>query len=124
MKNKLFNNKSKLIILIILLIILIFSFISLVIINFTSLKKYDDVILNNIYVDEFDLSDYDYKSAKSKLEFYEDYLLNKDIVFKINNKEYKYKLKDLGMKVDTDKTLDSIKKYQSKLSISKKNYIK
>ena len=47
---------------------------------------------------------------------------NKDIVFKINNKEYKYKLKDLGMKVDTDKTLDSIKKYQSKLSISKKNY--
>ena len=53
MKNKLFNNKSKLIILIILLIILIFSFISLVIINFTSLKKYDDVILNNIYVDEY-----------------------------------------------------------------------
>ena len=44
--------------------------------------------------------------------------------FKINNKEYKYKLKDLGIKIDADKTLDGIKKYQSKLSFSKKNYIK
>ncbi len=120
MKEKIFNNKNRLIFLIGLLVLLIVLYIILIFINYSSLKKYDNQILKNIYVEQFDMSDYSYKSAKSKLDFYNEYLLNKDVVFKINSKEYKYTLKDLGFNIDYKRTLNDIKKYQDNLSVSKK----
>lgn len=120
MKEKIFNNKNRLIFLIGLLVLLIVLYIILIFINYSSLKKYDNQILKNIYVEQFDMSDYSYKSAKSKLDFYNEYLLNKDIIFKINSKEYKYTLKDLGFNIDYKRTLNDVKKYQDNLSVSKK----
>ncbi len=120
MKEKIFNNKNRLIFLIGLLVLLIVLYVILIFINYSSLKKYDNQILKNIYVEQFDMSDYSYKSAKSKLDFYNEYLLNKDVVFKINSKEYKYTLKDLGFNIDYKRTLNDIKKYQDNLSVSKK----
>ena len=120
MKEKIFNNKNRLIFLIGLLVLLIVLYIILIFINYSSLKKYDNQILKNIYVEQFDMSDYSYKSAKSKLDFYNEYLLNKDVVFKINSKEYKYTLKDLGFNIDYKRTLNDVKKYQDNLSVSKK----
>lgn len=120
MKEKIFNNKNRLIFLISLLILLIVLYIILIFINYSSLKKYDNQILKNIYVEQFDMSDYTYKSGKAKLEFYNEYLLNKVVVFKINSKEYKYTLKDLGFNIDYKRTFNDIKKYQNSLSVSKK----
>ncbi len=120
MKEKIFNNKNRLIFLIGLLVLLIVLYVILIFINYSSLKKYDNQILKNIYVEQFDMSDYSYKSAKSKLDFYNEYLLNKDVVFKINSKEYKYTLKDLGFNIDYKRTLNDVKKYQDNLSVSKK----
>ncbi len=120
MKEKIFNNKNRLIFLIGLLVLLIVLYIILIFINYSSLKKYDNQILKNIYVEQFDMSDYSYKSAKSKLDFYNEYLLNKDVVFKINSKEYKYTLKNLGFNIDYKRTLNDVKKYQDSLSVSKK----
>ncbi len=120
MKEKIFNNKNRLIFLISLLILLIVLYIILIFINYSSLKKYDNQILKNVYIEQFDMSDYTYKSGKAKLEFYNEYLLNKVVVFKINSKEYKYTLKDIGFNIDYDRTFNDIKKYQDKLSVSKK----
>lgn len=120
MKEKIFNKKNKLVFLIGLLILLVVLYIILIFINYSSLKKYDNQILKNIYVEQFDMSDYSYKSAKAKLKFYNEYLLNKVVVFNINSKEYKYTLKNLGFSVDYKRTLNDVKKYQDNLSISKK----
>lgn len=120
MKEKIFNNKNRLIFLISSLILLIALYIILIFINYSSLKKYDNLILKNVYVEQFDMSDYSYKRAKTKLEFYNEYLLNKVVVFKINSSEYKYTLKDLGVNIDYKRTFNEIKKYQDNLSVSKK----
>lgn len=120
MKEKIFNNKNRLIFLISSLILLIVLYIILIFINYSSLKKYDNLILKNVYVEQFDMSDYSYKRAKAKLEFYNEYLLNKVVVFKINSSEYKYTLKDLGFNIDYKRTFNEIKKYQDNLSVSKK----
>ncbi len=120
MKEKIFNNKNRLIFLISSLILLIVLYIILIFINYSSLKKYDNLILKNVYVEQFDMSDYSYKRAKAKLEFYNEYLLNKVVVFKINSSEYKYTLKDLGFNIDYKRTFNEIKKYQDNLRVSKK----
>ena len=120
MKEKIFNNKNRLIFLISSLILLIVLYIILIFINYSSLKKYDNLILKNVYVEQFDMSDYSYKRAKAKLEFYNEYLLNKVVVFKINSSDYKYTLKDLGFNIDYKRTFSEIKKYQANLSVSKK----
>lgn len=120
MKEKIFNNKNRLIFLISSLILLIVLYIILIFINYSSLKKYDNLILKNVYVEQFDMSDYSYKRAKAKLEFYNEYLLNKVVVFKINSSEYKYTLKDFGVNIDYKRTFNEIKKYQDNLSVSKK----
>ena len=50
MKDKLFNNKNKLVLLVSLLLILILFYIVLIIINYKSVDKYENVILPNIYI--------------------------------------------------------------------------
>ncbi len=120
MKNKNDNKKSKLIVLIVLLIILIFSYIILIIYNFNSLKKYDSIVLPNIYIDDFDMSGYSYNNSKDKIDFYKEYLLSRKIKFKINSNSYECMLSDLGISIDEDKTIEAIKDYQDGLSYSKK----
>ena len=114
------SNKDKLKILISLLVVLILAYVLFVLINVKSLKKYDDKILPNTYVEEFDLSNYSYENAYKKLDYYNDYVLNRKVKVNVNSKDYEYTLKDLGIVIDNNKTIDNIKDYQKKLSYSKK----
>ena len=45
-------------------------------------------------------------------------ILSKEIVLNINSKDYKYKLKDLGLSINIDKTINNIKKTQNKYKYS------
>lgn len=120
MKNKKFDKKSKLIILIVLLSVLIFSYVLLIAYNYKSLKKYDSIILPNIYIEEFDMSGYSYKNSREKIDFYKEYILSRKIKFKVNSNVYEISFNDLGITVDEDKTIEAIKEFQNKLSYSKK----
>lgn len=120
MKNKKFDKKSKLIILIVLLSVLIFSYVLLIAYNYKSLKKYDSIILPNIYIEEFDMSGYSYKNSREKIDFYKEYILSRKIKFKVNSNVYEISFNDLGITVDEDKTIEAVKEFQNKLSYSKK----
>ena len=123
MKDKLFNNKNKLVLLVSLLLILILFYIVLIIINYKSVDKYENVILPNIYIEEFDMGGYSYENSYKKIEFYNDYILSRKIKFVINNKDYSYTLNELGFTIDKEKTIQNIKDYQKSLSIIKKSRI-
>ena len=85
-----------------------------------SLKKYNNEILPNTYIEEFDMSHYSYKNAYERLEYYNEYILGRKIKVNINSNDYEYTLNDLGITIDSDKTINEIKKYQKKLSYHKK----
>jgi len=114
------SNKDKLKILVSLLVVLILLYVLFLLINVKSLGKYDKKILPNTYVEDFDLSDYSYKSAYEKLNYYNEYVLNRKIKVNVNSKDYDYTLNDLGIQIDVDKTIDNIKKYQKRMSYSRK----
>lgn len=114
------NNKQKLILLIVTLSLLIISYIGLVIYNIHSLKQYDEIILPNIYIEEFDFSGYSFKNSEIKIDFYTDYILSKKINLKINTKTLSYSLKELAVTIDKDKTIQELRDYQKNLSYTQK----
>ena len=116
--NKFFGKNKKIIIVIISMFI--FAFLCLVGYNLYLVKKFDNQIFNNTYVDKFDLTNYDFSHAEKKIDFCSEYLLSKKIKLKINGNNYIYTLKDLGFSVDSKKTISQIKSYQDKLSFSDK----
>ena len=116
--NKFFGKNKKIIIVIISMFI--FAFLCLVGYNLYLVKKFDNQIFNNTYVDKFDLTNYDFSHAEKKIDFCSEYLLSKKIKLKINGNNYSYTLKDLGFSVDSKKTISQIKNYQDKLSFSDK----
>ena len=116
--NKFFGKNKKIIIVIISMFI--FAFLCLVGYNLYLVKKFDNQIFNNTYVDKFDLTNYDFSHAEKKIDFCSEYLLSKKIKLKINGNNYSYTLKDLGFSVDSKKTISQIKSYQDKLSFSDK----
>ena len=116
--NKFFGKNKKIIIVIISMFI--FAFLCLVGYNLYLVKKFDNQIFNNTYVDKFDLTNYDFSHAEKKIDFCSEYLLSKKIKLKINGNNYIYTLKDLGFSVDSKKTIFQIKNYQDKLSFSDK----
>lgn len=116
--NKFFGKNKKIIIVIISMFV--FAFLCLVGYNLYLVKKFDNQIFNNTYVDKFDLTNYDFSHAEKKIDFCSEYLLSKKIKLKINGNNYIYTLKDLGFGVDSKKTISQIKSYQDKLSFSDK----
>ena len=112
--------EHKLFFLILLLSILIISYVGLVIYNFYSLKRYDDEFLPNTYLERFDMTSYTFDHAGIKIDFYEDYILDKKIILEANSVPYEYTLKELGIKIDQERTIEQVKKYQKSLSYSKK----
>ncbi len=114
MKNKKFT------IFVCLIIILTFSYIYLCIYNFRVLKKYDNLILPNTYIDNYDISYFSYDYCDSKINTYSEKVLSKKIKLNINNENLEYTLSDLGVSIDNEKTIKNIKDYQNKLSKSKK----
>ena len=114
------NNKNRLIVLVILLVLLIISYICLVIYNNQSLKEYNNKILPNTYIEEFDMSDYSYENAISKIEYSKDYISSKKIKVNIDSKEYEYSIGDLGIEVDIKSTIEKLKEKQKGMNYSSK----
>lgn len=115
------NEKSKrLLIISALIVVLIMSYVYLCIYNFRILKEYDELILPNTYVGDYDVSYFSYEYCDKKLDEYIDEMLSKKIKFNINSKDVEYSLKDLGVTIDKEKILNNIKKYQDSLSNGRK----
>ena len=110
------KNKRSFVIIVILIFLIIF--LCLVGYNLYLVKKFDNQVYNNTYVDRFDLTNYDFSHAEKKINICSEYLLSKKVTFKINGNSYTYTLKDLGFGVDSKKTIEQIEKYQDKLSFS------
>ena len=113
-------NKKKVIILSIILLLFIFSYFGFALYKYISLKKYENTIYPNIYLDEYNLGHYSYDKVPVKIEFYRDVILSKNLKIKVLDKEYDFKYLDLGIVVDYDKSVSQIKKYQDSLGFSKK----
>ena len=110
------KNKKSFVIIVILIFLIIF--LCLVGYNLYLVKKFDNQVYNNTYVDRLDLTNYDFSHAENKINICSEYLLSKKVTFKINGNSYTYTLKDLGFGVDSKKTIEQIEKYQDKLSFS------
>ena len=112
--------EHKLFFLVLLLLVLILSYAGLSIYNVYSLKRYDEEFLPNTYLERFDMTSYTFEHAHVKIDFYEDYILDKKIVLEANSNPYEYTLKELGVSVDQEKTIEQVRKYQKSLGYSKK----
>ena len=51
------------------------------------------------------------------------YSLKEKKEFKVNDSEYEYPIRDIGLSIDPDKTLDQIKQYQNNLSYYPQFYL-
>ena len=114
------NNKKRLIVLFSLLGLLLVSYLVLVLYNADSLKKYNEIILPNTFVDGVDLSNLSYEQVKKELNDKSEYLLSREIKMTINKKEYTYKYSDVGIVIDDENTYKQIVDYQKKLNYSDK----
>lgn len=114
------NSKEKLIVLLSLLFILIGSYIGLALYNNNSLKEYNNKILPNTYIEDFDMSYYTYDNSKEKIEYSKDFITSKKIKVNVDSKEFEYSLNDLGISINIDETLRQIKDGQKKLNYSTK----
>lgn len=113
--------KSKrLIIITALIVTLILSYVYLCIYNFRILKEYDNLILPNTFIGDYDVSYFSYEYCDKKLDEYIEEILGKKIKFNVNSKDVEYSLKDLGVTVNKKKIIKNIKKYQNSLSNSRK----
>ncbi len=114
------DSKHKLIIIISLLCILILAYVGLIIYNTNMLKKYNNMVLPGIYVGDINLSSNSFDGAKVTLEANSYKVLSTPIKLVANGVEYNYKLNELGITIDDEKTIEQIKKYQESLNYSKK----
>ena len=114
------SRKDKITILTILLITLIILYLILIVFNLQSINKYNNKILPNTYLEDLDLSEFTYSNAKERIKYYNDNILSKNIKLKVNNNIYEYPIRDLGVNIDVDKTIERIKKYQENLKYSEK----
>lgn len=119
MKDKLINSRYKFII-VGVLIILIFSYVMLVLLNKDIVSEYDHSILPSVYLDDYDMSNYDFDSAKELIMERENEILSRKVIINVNSIEYEYSLRDLGLKVNLDETFKHIKDFQEKSTFSKK----
>ena len=114
------SRQNKIIILTSLLIIITVLYLVLIVFNLQSINKYEDSILPNIYLDDLDLSEFNYDNAKERIKYYNDNILSKNIKLKVNNNVYEYPIRDLGVNIDVDKSIERIKNYQDNLSYGQK----
>lgn len=118
-KDKIILNKNKLIAVVVLLSILVFSYVSLVVYNLKLLDKYSSIVLPNVYIENINMSNYSFNSAKDRLDFYSEKILSKKIKFMIDGKDYEYVINQLGLTIDKEVTINSVKEYQAGLDYNK-----
>ena len=118
MKKK--GKKYKLILLYIFLGGLLFSYGLFITFNYLKISGSNDKVLNNIYVEQFDFSNYSYDQVKEQFSFYNDNILDQRIFLIYNDKEIEITYKDLGLAVDVDTIINDIKEYQDNLNYNQK----
>lgn len=116
---KLDMNKKRIIIAVVV-VVLILSYAYLCFYNFKILDEYDNLILPNTYIGNYDVSYFSYDYCDRKLDDYSEELLAKTVKFSVNSKDVEYSLKDLGVSINKKKIINRIKKYQNGLSNSRK----
>ena len=79
MKKIVIDKRKKLYCLITLLALLVVFYIILTIYNLHSIKKYDDLILPNTFINHIDFSNYSFDNSKKIILFYQDSVLEKKI---------------------------------------------
>lgn len=112
--------KYKIIVICSMLIILVFCFIMLVSLNKTIVAEYNDSFYPNTYLDEYDMSNYDFEKAKKFIENEENEVLSKKVTIYVDSKEYEYSLKELGLSINVEETVKHIKDFQTNMPFSKK----
>ena len=84
-KEFIFNKKTLTIS--ILLTTLIFFYILIAVYNVVKVKKYDDTVLPNSYLEDYAIGDYSYNSLDEFITFLNGIVNDKKITFLINGKE-------------------------------------
>lgn len=101
-------------------IVLLCAYGVLFFIDYDTVKKYDDVILPNFYLDEYDMTNLSYDNAYELIKRKESEILKKKVKYIVNDKEYPIELGSMGLKIDIGKTFREIEKYQKKMSFPTK----
>ena len=120
MKDKILNNKTRVIVFSSLFIILVFFYVVLYLLNKDIIRMYDDRVLPSIYLDEVDVSNYTYDEIEDVINTKKDKILSKKVIFISKDKEIPVTMKELGLYIDVKKTMNNIDKYQRHLPYPKK----
>lgn len=120
MRDKILDNKTHFVAFSGIFLFLIFFYIVFYFLNQDIIEKYNHVILPSIYIDEFDMSNYSYDEFDSVLENKKNRILSRKVVFVSKGGEITTTLKEIGLVIDTEKTLSKIDSYQEKLSYPQK----
>ena len=103
-------------ILCLLVLIALIIYISIGVYSFSIVSKYDDKIFPNVYVNNHDISGLDKDNVVLEVNKIRDEVENKEIVLNVNNNEYKYRLKDVGISINSDDLANEILTYTNDLS--------
>ena len=120
MKDRILGNKTRFIIFSAILLILIFFYVVFYLLNRDIIAKYDTVVFPSIYIDEYDMSNYDYQEIQKVVEEKKDKILDKKVRFVSKDKEVEMSLKDIGVEIDVHRTIDSIDSFQKRLTYPQK----
>ena len=120
MKDKILENKTRFIVFSSIFLILVFFYVVLYLLNRDIIIKYDDVVLPSIYLDEYDISNYKYDDISNVLDNKNDKIMSQNVTFVFKEKEVTYTLKDMGVEIDVDDTLEDIHKFQKHLTYPQK----
>ena len=71
-----------------LLVVLILSYTVLTVYNVSVIKKYNDLILPNTFIDNIDFSNYSFEESKKIISFHEDSVLQKKVTLLHHFKNY------------------------------------
>ena len=120
MKDKILEHKIRFIVYSGIFLILIFFYVVFYLLNRDIIAKYDDAILPSIYLDTVDVSNYHYEELEDVISKKNDQILSQKIIFVSKNKEIEVTLKDVGLKIDLDRTIEQIDSFQKHLAYPQK----
>ena len=112
-------NKKK-ILLCIVFTFLIFFYCSFVIFNYMRVKKYDDTVLPNSYLQDYAIGDYSYFTLNEFINFINGIVDDQKVTFLINGQEVSYKYSEVGLYLNTNKIIKNIEIFQNELSYTDK----
>lgn len=104
----------------VILIILLFLYLGIVGYNIYQLDYYKNRILPNTYLEQYKLGEYEYDEVFEQLSLIDEMIENNKLKVICNGKEYEYTYKDLGISLDKESIVATIKAYQKEISYNEK----